>query len=288
MAKVISIIGYAGELDKSWVTMALAEFLSGAVEKRVLVIDVGGAGWTTGMLVGDDRPNEMDEENIVPWLIRNQSDPGDARFDFRAKVQRGVSNVRQAPSIDLLPSSRIDYASDLSEWRVSAHPTHLLWRAVRPWMEDYDVVLIDCPRDISFLARNALHMSDGYIPPADSTFKMPSGKSGFLEIEGIHGMVHQFSEEMDKHLRLYGMVISGYVPGRRNVVKEQLWHGGLFGDIYWSPVALLPSMNMSPKKVPPSYPLPSKAYKTLRQKWGKEMAKTYARFAKAIHRFEGW
>lgn len=230
MAKVFSIIGYASDIDKSYVTVALAECLSAAAKKKVLVIDVGGEAMTSGMLMGDDRLADVDEENTVAWLIRDKLDPEDRRFDFDAMVQRGVSNVRQAQTIDLLPSSSFYTISDRSNWRDSTHPTDLLRRAVKSHLEDYDVVLIDCPRKEGILTRNALYISDGYILPGGSTFNLLSGSTRVLEMPCIIAEVQKFNEEMKKNLRLYGMVVSGYVRGRRRVVEEQLLGIGAWGE----------------------------------------------------------
>lgn len=288
MVKTLSIIGRAGDIDKSYVTMALADFLSGAANKRVLAIDVGGQGQTTSMLIGDQGLDDINDRNTVARLIWDRMDPEDERFNFDAMVLRGVSNVRQASTVDLLPSSRFDYSSNGSSGPDSAHPTDLLWRVVRPHLEKYDVVLVDCGREGGILMRNALHTSDGYILLGESTFNMLTGTTRVLEMPEIILAVQRFNKEMDRRLKLYGMVVSGYVRSRRRVVEEQLLGIGAWGGFYWSPVALLPSMYMSPPTVAAGqYPLPDREHNTLRQKWGHKFAKVYRKFAKDILQFEG-
>ena len=296
MAKVLSILGYLSFNENWYVTMALAEFLSGAAKKRVLVIDLGGDE-TTGVLIGHDRRNEIDDENTVAWLIRSQPDPGDRRLDFDAMVRRGVSNVRQASTIDLLPSSQFRRAPDNERWSERGHDEHrinVLRRVVESHLEDYDVVLVECPRGhvdtpgTGILIRNALHVSDGYILPGDTLFAMVGGNPGVLEMPEIIAMIKKFNEEMDSHLRLYGMVVSGYVRGRRRFVKELLLGVGALGGMYWSPIALIPYLHMEPQPKKPLHARKARKYKRLEQKWGKKLTKIYTKFAEDILRFEGW
>ena len=283
MPKVFSIISMQAGVGKSYITAALADVLSGAMNKRVLVIDLGAGGSATAMLIGQDRQDAIGEENTVVRLIRAQLAPEDARFDFDAMVQRGVSNVCQAPTIDLLPfdGGAIDGPFDESNPPDSVHSTDLLRRAVESNLDDYDVVLIDCPGGQGILTRNALRISDGYIIPGGSHFNLLTGTTSILDIGKILGNVNKFADEIDKDIRLHGIVVNWHRRRRRRHVAEQLGAVG-FGPVYWTPVAFVPE-----KALLPGCASKSKGYKTLRQKWGHRLTKTFAKFADDILRFEG-
>lgn len=283
MPKVFSIISLQGGVGRSYVTVALADFLSGAMKKKVLVIDLGPCGTATAMLIGQDRQDEIGEENSVVRLFRDQPEPEAARFDFDATVQRSVSNVRQAPTIDLLPfDGRSAQPVDESDLSDSSKSTDLLRRAVESDMDDYDVVLVDCPVGLGSLTRNALRISDGYIIPVDSHFNLLSGTTPILDVGAILGRVNKFADKIDKDIRLHGIVVNRYRRRRRQHVAEQLGAAG-FGSVYWAPIAFVPESVLPPCRAPSG----SKSYKTLRQKWGHRLTKTFAKFADDILRFEG-
>ena len=101
MARVFSIISSQSGVGKTLVTAALAEFFSGAMDKKVLVIDLDGGATT--MLTEEHRWQEIDEGHSISRLIQDQLEPDAGRFHFDAAVRRGVSNVHDARTIDLLP-----------------------------------------------------------------------------------------------------------------------------------------------------------------------------------------
>ena len=286
MPKVFSIISFQGGIGKSFVTVALADFLSGATNKRVLVIDLGIGGAATTMLIGQDRQDAIGGENSVVRLFRelfpDQLGPEEARFDFDAMVQRNVSNVRQAPTIDILPFDGGPFGE--SNPPDSVNSPDLLRRAVESNLDAYDVVLVDCPGGLGILTRNALRISDGYIIPGDSHFNLLTGTTSILDVGKILGNVNKFADEIDKDIRLLGIVVNRHRRRRRPYVAEQLWAAGV-GSVYGTPpIAWVPEI--FPLPVVRATPKP-REYKTLRQKWGRRLTKTFAKFADDILRFEG-
>ena len=283
MPKVFSIISMQGGIGKSFVTALLADFLSGATNKRVLVIDIGSGGSASAMLIGWDRQDEIDEGNTVIRQIGDRLELEATRFDFDAMVQRGVSNVRQASTIDLLPlGAWAPYSfHDLPDL---VNSTDLLRRAVESHLDDYEVVLVDCCGGLGTLTRNALRISDGYIIPGDSRFNLLTGTTSILDAGNILGKVNKFADEIGKDIRLHGIVVNRYRRRRRHHVAEQLWAAGC-GPVYWTPIAFVPERVLLP--FPWRAESKPREYKTLRQKWGRRLVKTFTKFADDILRFEG-
>ena len=132
------------------------------------------------------------------------------RFDFDKTLQRQVSDVKEARTIDLLPSSLdlIDVQDRLafipSGRYHSINPTDLLARAVRPHLKNYDIVIIDCPPNLGIITLNGLRISDGFVIPAIPDILSTYGIPQILErVEG-------FSEELGEEIKPLGIVLTKY------------------------------------------------------------------------------
>lgn len=211
MVQVLSTINLKGGVGKTTTTVAMAEFMSGTLGKRVLVIDLDPQTNATVMMIGEDKWNEVNEkEHTIARLFKDALDPDNKRFDFDATLQRRVSNVREALTLDLLPSSidLIDVQDQLASIPpgrfYSVNPTELLWRAVKPHIADYDIVLIDCPPNLGIITLNGLRISDRFliptIPDVLSTYGIPQ----------ILERVEQFSREIAEEIEPLGIVITKY------------------------------------------------------------------------------
>src|SRR3546814_19653703 len=74
--------------------------------KRVLVIDLDPQTNATLMLIGEDRWSALNAKgHTLARLFQDAMDPDHRKFDMTATLQKGVSDVRSATTIDLLPSS---------------------------------------------------------------------------------------------------------------------------------------------------------------------------------------
>ncbi len=212
MATVLSTINLKGGVAKSTTTVAIADMLSGEFGKRVLVIDLDPQTNATVMLIGEDRWAEINKkENTLARLFKDALEDDDKRhFDLESALQRRVSNVRDVPRVDLLPSSLdlIDVQDRLGSMPsgrfYSDRPTDILRRAVKPVLDEYDYVLIDCPPNLGIITLNGLRISTGYliptIPDVLSTYGIPQ----------ITTRVGAFSDAISEDIDPIGIVISKY------------------------------------------------------------------------------
>ena len=228
MAQVFSTINLKGGVGKTTITVAMAEFLAGEMDKKVLVIDLDPQTNATVMMIGEKKWRQLNSgEHTIARLFKDalEPDPAKKRFDFDATLQRQVSDVKEARTIDLLPSSLdlIDVqdhlASTPSGKYHSVNPTDLLARAVRSHLDldEYDVVIIDCPPNLGIITLNGLRISDGFVIPAIpdilSTYGIPQ----------ILSRVEGFSEELGKEIKPFGIVLTKYQANstvHRNTVKQ--------------------------------------------------------------------
>jgi chromosome partitioning protein len=213
MATVIATINLKGGVGKSTTTVAVAEMLSATFRKKVLVIDLDPQTNATTMLIGEERWRTLnDEGKTLAQLFKDALEPEEKgkRFDIDEAIQKGVSNVSDVRTLDLLPSSLDlidvqDRLAGMSSGRFYAeNPTDVLRRATRSVLDNYDVVLVDCPPNLGIITLNGLRISNGYIiptiPDVLSTYGIPQ----------IVKRVGQFSETIADDIEAYGIVISKY------------------------------------------------------------------------------
>ena len=278
MARVFSIISSQSGVGKTLVTVVLAEFFSGLKDTKVLVIDLDGGATT--MLTGEHRWQEIDEGHAIARLIQDQLEPDAGRFhfDFDAAVRRGVSNVHDARTIDLLPCN----PNSVFRFPDQIVPVDLLWRAVKSNLDDYDIVLIDCRSGLDGLTRNALRISDGYIVPATSHFNLLTGSTAILDIAAVvQPAVWKVAAEMNRKIELHGIVINRYRQNRRRPhIWEQLMAIG-YEAAWITPVAVVPEIRRLPEFAT------EKEYRTLRQKWGYRLTNVFTKLAHDLLRSEG-
>ena len=211
MAHVFSTINLKGGVGKTTTTVALAETLSGEFHKKVLVIDLDPQTNATTMLIGEGKWRELNEKGrTLARLFKDALEPSNKQFDFDAALQKRVSDVSSARSVDLLPSSldlidvQDQLASTPSGKFYSVNPIELLWRAVKSRLDDYDVVIVDCPPNLGIITLNGLRISQGYIIPTIpdilSTYGIPQ----------IVTRVREFSEEIAEPIEPLGIVVTKF------------------------------------------------------------------------------
>lgn len=211
MARVISLINLKGGVAKTTTTVALAETLAARFGKRILVIDLDPQTNATTMLIGEARWKELNEKGwTLATLFKDALEPQNKRFDIEKTLQRRVSDVQGAEKVDLLPSSLdlIDVQDKLASAPTgqfySVTPIDLLRLAVKTKLDDYDLVLVDCPPNLGIITLNGLRISEGYIiptvPDVLSTYGIPQ----------IIKRVKNFSREIAEDIEPLGIVITKY------------------------------------------------------------------------------
>jgi len=211
MAHVIATINLKGGVAKTTTTVALAETMSAEFHKRVLVIDLDPQTNATTMLIGENKWEKLNEkEHTLARLFEDALDPQNRRFDLDATLQKRVSNLSVAKSVDLLPSSLdlIDVQDQLATTPggkfYSVNPTELLWRAVKSRLDDYDIVLVDCPPNLGIITLNGLRISEGYVIPT-----IPDHLSTY-GIPQIVKRVREFSNEIAEVIEPLGIIVTKY------------------------------------------------------------------------------
>jgi chromosome partitioning protein len=211
MMHVLSTINLKGGVSKTTLTVALAETYSAVFGKRVLLIDLDPQTNATTMVIGEEKWHELNaHEHTLARLFKDALKPEESRFDLDATLQRRVSNVTGARTIDLLPSSLdlIDVQDQLVNTPVGKYgavrPFDILWRATKELIEDYDLVLIDCPPNLGKITQNGLRISQAYVIPT-----IPDHLSTY-GIPQIVTRVGEFGKEIGEDIEPLGIVICKY------------------------------------------------------------------------------
>ncbi|MBI5090887.1 MAG: AAA family ATPase [Candidatus Hydrogenedentes bacterium] len=213
MATVICTINLKGGVGKTTTTVAVGEIMAQAFRKRVLIIDLDPQTNATTMLIGEEKWEELNKNgNTLAQLFQDalNEDPASYRFNFEKTLQCGVSNVRDVQNLDLIPSSLdlIDVQDRLAAMPsgrfYTNSPTEVLRRAVKPVLDNYDYVLIDCPPNLGLITLNGLRIANGYIiptiPDVLSTYGIPQ----------IVTRIKGFSESIGEPVEPYGIVVTKY------------------------------------------------------------------------------
>jgi chromosome partitioning protein len=224
MAHIFSTINLKGGVAKTTTTVAVAETLSAEFGKRVLVVDLDPQTNATTMLIGEDKWRALNKkEHTLARLFKDALDPHNKKFDLDATLQRKVSDVSAAKSVDLLPSSLdlIDVQDQLASTPggkfYSVNPIELLWRAVKSRLDDYDVVIVDCPPNLGIITLNGLRISQGYVIPT-----IPDHLSTY-GIPQIVTRIKEFSDEIAEEIEPLGIIITKYQANstvHNNVLKS--------------------------------------------------------------------
>lgn len=144
-------------------------------------------------------------------------------FTFDSTLQKGASDVQEACTIDLLPSSldliavQDHLASIPSGQFYAVNPIDLLLRAVKSHMDNYDIIIVDCPPNLGIITLNGLRISSGFviptIPDVLSTYGIPQ----------ILSRVENFSKEIAETIEPLGIAITKYQANstvHRNIVER--------------------------------------------------------------------
>lgn len=280
MAHVISTINLKGGVAKTTTSVALAEVFSAEMNKKVLVIDLDPQTNATIMLLGEDKWLDLNNKGFtLAQLFKDAMNPNEKCFDLKATLQKKVGDVQEAKSIDLLPSSLdlIDVQDQLASAPTgkfyAVNPVELLWRAVKSKLDNYDIVIIDCPPNLGIVTLNGLRLSDAYIIPT-----IPDHLSTY-GIPQIVTRIDEFAETLSETIEPLGIVITKFQANStvHKTVLRQLENDPKLPKVF--------SIKVKQTNTASAAAEFSLSKRTLRQKYGSGtdgLTSTYIDLAKAI------
>lgn len=259
-AKVISFINLKGGVAKTTTTVGTATLLAGEFGKKVLVVDLDAQTNCTTMLIGEEKWKELDDEGHTLATLFEDVINETNNFNMDATLQKNVSHIANVSGLDLIPSSLKmigiqDRLVTIPQGKFfSNNPTEIIKKAIKPIINNYDYVIIDCPPNMGLITLNGLRISDAYIiptiPDVLSTYGIPQ----------IISRVREFSDNIGEDIECLGIVATK-VRGQSSLhsrTLDQLKRGHdaeLFDTVFYENN----QMGEAAECVPVT---------TLRQKWG--------------------
>ena len=212
-ARVIALCNQKGGVGKTTTTINLGAALA-ELGRRVLLVDFDPQGaLSVGLGV---RPNDLDL--TVYTLLTGHG------HDIREVIQE-----TRWPGLDLVPAN-IDLSAAEVQLVGEVAREQVLARVLRPVLDDYDVVLIDCQPSLGLLTVNALTAAHGVVIPLECEFFAMRGVAMLIET------IQKITDRLNPRLQLDGILATMY-DGRtlhsREVVRSVVDH---FGDVVFHTV----------------------------------------------------
>jgi chromosome partitioning protein len=206
-ARIIAMCNQKGGVGKTTTTINLGAALV-EVGRRVLLVDFDPQG---ALSVGLGVPTHELDVTVYNLLIERGHDV------------REVIKHTKWEGLDVLPAN-IDLSAAEVQLVGEVAREQILARVLRPVVDDYDVVLIDCQPSLGLLTVNALTAAHGVIIPLECEFFAMRGVALLVET------IEKITDRLNPRLQVDGILATMY-DGRtlhsREVVASVVEH---FGD----------------------------------------------------------
>lgn len=198
MTKVVSCINLKGGVGKTALSVNFAAYC-GIQGKKTLLIDLDPQTNATFSTIGVKKWNdEIKTRGTVADLLGAKKHTN-AQGKTKTAEQVIVKNVFR--NVDLIASHIDLFTVDLDLASARFRETKLK-NALKGVLENYDIVICDCPPNLTIPTQNALAFSTHYAVPVTLDFLSAIGVSLLVK------RVEEFGQDLDHTLEQAGVVIS--------------------------------------------------------------------------------
>jgi chromosome partitioning protein len=188
-AKIMAICNQKGGVGKTTSTINLGAALA-EYGRRVLLVDFDPQGaLSVGLGV---QPQQLDQ---TIYNVIMEKDVGVDDVIMRTTVD----------GMDLLPSN-IDLSAAEVQLVAEVGREHTLVRVLRPLVEHYDYILVDCQPSLGLLTVNALAAADGVIIPLECEFFSLRGVALLIDT------IDKVRERLNPKLEITGILPTMFDP----------------------------------------------------------------------------
>ncbi len=190
---IIAVSNQKGGVGKTTSALNLGAALR-ELGKTVLLVDLDPQGsLTVAAGVVDSDMIKMSVGDLL--MARAQGAPQDLK----------KSIIKSPAGLDLVPGNGMLSAAELTLATAMARESALL-ATLKPALDRYDYVLVDCLPSLGLIAINALRAADGVIIPVQADFLAVQGLAQILETIGA------VREQLNPELAVYGVLLTMVDP----------------------------------------------------------------------------
>lgn len=221
MAIVLSSINLKGGVGKTTISVNFAAYC-GRRRFRTLLIDLDPQTNATFSTIGvDNWEKHSASHGTVSDLLgaRSHTSAGDRQKTATDVIYKSVFN-----NVDLIPSHLDLFTVDLDLAGATARERKLS-KSLRAIEADYDIVICDCPPNLTLPTQNALAISTHFVVPVSLDFLSALGIGILLR------RVRELSSDLDHEIINAGIIISrqGRRAGHRDATEASI--RASFGDL---------------------------------------------------------
>ena len=206
-ARVIALCNQKGGVGKTTTTINLAAALA-EYGRKVLIVDFDPQGAASvGLGIS---PHELDR-TVYNLLMERDA-------DIHSLIQHTAT-----PGLDLLPAN-IDLSAAEVQLVGEVARESVLARTLRPVLDDYDVVMIDCQPSLGLLTVNALTAAHGVLIPLECEFFALRGVALLVET------IEKVRDRLNPRLEVDGILATMYDPRTLHAREVVARVNEAFGD----------------------------------------------------------
>jgi len=225
MAKILSCVNLKGGVGKTAIAVNVAAYCGRSGHKTLLVDVDPQTNATFSCIDLAEWEKHAEENGTIADLL-------DTRRHNRAESgQREINSVIYPDvfkNVDLVPSHLDLFSIDLDLAGVTARERKLR-KALSPVLDNYDIIICDCPPNLTIPTQNALALSTHYVVPVSPDYLSGIGVGILLS------RVTELMEDLEHSLEHIGIIISRV--GRPALHREQTEAAirQRFGDLVLNP-----------------------------------------------------
>lgn len=209
MPVVVSCVNLKGGVGKTALAVNFAAYC-GANGYKTLLVDLDPQTNATFSCISPEDWGEHKKTNGTVADLLGVKNGDNAEGNSKAAASVIIKNVFQG--VDLIPSDLQLFTIDLDIGARTARET-LLKKALKDVLDKYDVVVCDCPPNLTLPTQNALAISTHFVIPVSPDFLSSLG------IALLITRVKKFGDDMELTIKNAGIVLSRV--GRPSAFRDQ-------------------------------------------------------------------
>lgn len=193
-AQIKAITNNKGGCGKTTTTLTMAQLIA-KKNRKVLIIDLDAQGNISKQLMNTQDYNELNGNTSYELIT------GSAHInDCIKKYKSDHLEIDLIPATQELTKSIFYIISTCAD----VNPTLRLKKAIKPVIEDYDMILIDLASEFNVLTSNAFNVADGILIPILADAYSYEGVSKVIE------QVNNIKEDSNGNLKIDGIFLNCY------------------------------------------------------------------------------